>query len=463
MDAMAFRGFKQNEFRKALVAIGLVILVSVIFSSSAQAQSLRDTVKDHVRKQLDLSKQKQRQKAQKEKEKQEKKRVAPKENQKPKRSKTERSMTTRPKAPKPNAARPKPAAKREPAEDVAGKKKKKSDKRDGEKPEMPRRAIGEDLQIDLKLGCGYRGWLPQQYPTVDVDMASYFTWTIAGRAKIYKWLAIHHAYYESTGLAGPRTEGATVAARISGFVPGAAWLLGVLGFPFLKVWEPIIRYESRAFDTTARPRGNGVCIVTDDFEGDPDDCSRTTEPLRLVSGFETLVAGVRYNLYKDPSPVIRTPEGDLSSIFFGVGLMSYTKPYQVTIDGATLPELLFDGRFRGAGLALGANLGGGADNYYANLHMQLGLGEVSLTDDLTLNELAPEGWLMGYLQGTATIGYRLPLWRFAPTLMFVPSFTGGGASFFFFETEPEEGESGTTAGVNWDFLWSVRGALVLSL
>ena len=47
--------------------------------------------------------------------------------------------------------------------------------------------------------------------------------------------------------------------------------------------------------------------------------------------------------------------------------------------------------------------------------------------------------------------------------MFVPSFTGGGASFFFFETNAAEGEQGTTAAVNWDFLWTVRGSLVLTL
>ena len=60
--------------------------------------------------------------------------------------------------------------------------------------------------------------------------------------------------------------------------------------------------------------------------------------------------------------------------------MQYRKPYQLNIDGFTLAQYLFDARFRGAGLALGTELGGGLDNFFAEVDAQLGLGEVSLTE-----------------------------------------------------------------------------------
>jgi hypothetical protein len=429
------------------VAVCLAAAFAAALPDPVLAQTVRGAVKQHVREELDRTKKKKEQRekqAAQEEKKREQKRPPP----------TATGGAGKTGSQKPAKKREEPGKK-----ETAKEEKKPADDR----PKPPFRVLGEDLKIDLKLGAGYRGWVPQQYPNVEVDMASYFTWTVEGRAKIFKWLVIHRAYYESTGLAGPRTEGAAVAAEIGSYAPKAAWVLGMLGFPIFKVWEPIISYQSRAFDTTARSREpDGVCLVTGDFEGELDTCPPETE-LRVVSGFETLVAGVRYNHHKDPSPVIKAPKGKVPPVFFGIGLMSYTKPYQVTIEGATLEGLLFDGRFRGIGLAGGVDLGGGVYNFYADIDAQIGLGEVSLTGDLTLNELAPEGWLIGYVQGNATVGYRLPLWRFAPTLMFVPSLSGGGASFFFFETNPEEGEEGTTAAVNWDFLWSVRGSLVLTL
>ncbi len=431
------RYFSYGNVAKSFAVIVTALVTALVGSgpAPASAQSVRDAVKQHVEEELDRTKQKK-----KEQRKREAKREA------------------KPKEVKPQAKKPR-STKHTKKESDKG----KEDKPEDDKPQPPFRVIGGDLKIDLKVGAGYRGWLPQQYPNVEVDMASYFTWTVSGRAKIFKWLAIHRAYYESSGLSGPRTEEAAVASEVGSYAPKAAWVLGMLGFPIFKVWEPIIRYESRAFRTRARSKQpEGVCLITEQFEGEIDTCPRVNE-LRIISGFETLIAGVRYNHHKDPTPVIQAPKGKVPPIFFGIGLMSYTKPYQVTIEGATLEGLLFDGRFRGIGLAGGTDLGGGVYRFYADLDLQIGLGEVSLTENLTLNELAPEGWLIGYLQGSATIGYRLPLWRFAPTLMFVPTVTGGGASFFFFETSPEEGEEGTTAAVNWDFLWAVRGSLVLTL
>ena len=42
----------------------------------------------------------------------------------------------------------------------------------------------------------------------------------------------------------------------------------------------------------------------------------------------------------------------------------------------------------------------------------------------------------GSVQGTASLGYRLPLIRAAPTLIFVPQVKAGGASFFSMPSSP---------------------------
>jgi hypothetical protein len=146
--------------------------------------------------------------------------------------------------------------------------------------------------------------------------------------------------------------------------------------------------------------------------------------------------------------------------------MQYRKPYQLTIGSETLDDYLFDGRFRGAGLALGTELGGGLDRFYAEIDMQLGLGEVSLTEDITLNEILSEtsvsgDLLIGYLQGNASLSYRWPLIRAAPTLILVPSIKAGGATFFLVDTQVDEDEETESATVNWDFLWSARLSLII--
>lgn len=331
-----------------------------------------------------------------------------------------------------------------------------------EGPRLPQRLFERYVQLDLKLGGGYRGWLPQQFPHVKVNAGSYYVWTVEVRAKLFKLINLHRGYYESNALAGPRTEEAAVAAQVGSYIPKAAWLLGVLGFPLFKAWEPIIRYESRAFHTEARPR-QPVCVVTDAVASDLSTCERSQEPLRMTSGFETFVAGVRYDQSKQASAVIGPQQSKLPPITFGVGLMSYRKPYQVNVNGNTLEGYLFDGRFRGAGLMLGTDIGGGVDRFSLNLDAQVGLGEVKLTRNLKLNSLAPEDWLMGYVQGNANLGYTLPLYRGVPTVMFVPQLSLGGAYFFFFKTKNTARDKTDAATANWDLLWSVNAALVLSI
>jgi hypothetical protein len=187
------------------------------------------------------------------------------------------------------------------------------------------------------------------------------------------------------------------------------------------------------------------------------------EELKIISGFETFVAGVSYDHSKSGSPVLSAKAQKFPPIFFGVGLMQYRKPYQLNIGSYQVPDYLFDARFRGAGLALGTELGGGLDNYFAEIDAQLGLGEVSLTEDITLNELVPNDQLIGYLQGNVTLGYRLPLIRAAPTLVFVPAVKAGGATFFLVDTQTEQDETVTSPGVNWDFLWTVQASLLIPL
>jgi hypothetical protein len=330
-------------------------------------------------------------------------------------------------------------------------------------PNLPQRVFGRQFQIDLKLGAGYRGWVPQQYPSVAVDAGSYYVWTVDVRARIFRWLILRRGYYESNSLAGPRTNEAAVAAQVGDYIPKVAWVLGVLGFPLSDAWEPIIRYESVAFHTAAHP-SEPVCVVTESVAGDLSKCMRSKSTLSMTSGFETFVLAMRYDYSKDHSAVIAPPGGKIPPVTFGIGLMQYRKPYQVTVGQNTLKDYLFDGRFRGAGLALGTEVGGGPYRLAIDANAQLGLGEVSLTKQVTLNALAPEDWLIGYVQGNVTVSYNLPITTGAPTLMFVPSATGGGASFFFFKAaQQKSGQPSDATTLNWDFLWSVHASLVLSL
>jgi hypothetical protein len=390
-----------------------------------RAQSVDDVVREHVAEGLE-------------------KKPKPRHEEKPKPKPKKKEPSSEPRNPEP-APEPEPPPEPPP-----------------QGPPLPMRILGDNFRIDLQLGVGYRGWFPQQYPLVHVQAGSYYIWNIDVKAKLFKFLSLRRGYYESNGLAGPRTDEAAVAAQVGSYVPKAAWLLGVIGFPFFKIWEPIIRYESRAFHTEADPK-RPVCVVTPEVADDLSLCERSRAPLRMLSGFETLMFGVRYDRNKDPSAVLAQRDSKFPPITFGIGLMQYRKPYQVTVNSDTLEDLLFDGRFRGAGLAGGIEIAGGPDRFHVNGDVQVGLGEVKLLKNLTLNALAPEDWLIGYVQGNITVGYHWPIVRAAPTLMLVPQVSGGGACFFFFKPNQKEGEEQDAETANWDFLWSVNVSLVLSL
>jgi hypothetical protein len=467
----------------------LLLLALAAAPTVAHAQTLKDSLEDHVREGIERSREKKQKKAKKKKKAREKKADAepkpePKADQAPAPSPpAEPSPPPEPVAPDPEPGAPSPtheppAADRVPA--LAPAQRAQSGPQvaissaavtpsggaaapePDAGPKLPVRVLGKNLRLDVTVGVGYRGWVPQQYDVVDVDVGSYLTWNIDVKARLFGFLNLRRGYYESNGVSAPRTDEVAVAARIGSFAPKAVWLLGVLGVPINKAWEPQVRYESRAFETHAQPISD-VCLVDRDAPEDATEAcpGRTMGELKIISGFETFVAGVNYDHSKTGSPVVSEKAQKFPPLFFGIGLMQYRKPYQLNVDGFTLERYLFDARFRGAGLALGTELGGGLDNVFAEIDAQLGLGEVSLTDEITLNELVPDDQLIGYVQGTATLGYRLPLIRAAPTLIFVPAVKAGGASFFLVDTNTEEDETATSPSVNWDFLWTVQASLLI--
>jgi hypothetical protein len=248
----------------------------------------------------------------------------------------------------------------------------------------------------------------------------------------------------------------------------------MIGVPVAKAWEPVIRYESRAFKTSAQP-SRPVYVVPHETPADTDlsTIGQTTAELQLVSGFETFVAAIKYNHSKDPSAVVGGSKDTIPPFYLGLGLTAYSKPYQVTVGDDVLDDVIFDARFRGAGLAFGLETKSRPDAFYVDLAGQLGLGEVLLLEDLSLNDLLPKAenrgglrapeWLIGYLQGDVTVGYLYPVLRTQPTVLLSLALTGGGATFFYFKTQVEEGEQVDAPPLNWDFLWGVRGAVIVPL
>ena len=414
----------------ATVRVSLILVALVITLSVANGQTVRDTVKDHVDKELDKPR---------DDKKRNKRRPAPRNNTTRDRDSASGTTYTLTLGDDPELVRP-------------GRR-------------LPLRLFpnaARYVSVNLKLDAAYRGWLPQQYASADVDIGSYFTWSVAIRGKFFRRVTLHRAYYESNGLAAPRTRNAAVASQVGKHSPKAAKALAYLGVPVSQSWQPIVRYESQAFNTVATPN-IPVCIVGRKTSTSLMDCPRTMGKLRVISSFETFVAGVRYSSQRSSRSFLATQKGRLPPLYFGVGLMSYSKPYQVTVDGNTLEDFLFDGRFRGAGLAMGTSVGGGPRRFFAHVDLQLGLGEVSLTEDLTLNEVAPDDWLIGYIQGNLRAGYRLVVFDGPPTVYLTPTLGVGGASFHFVRTSAADGEDNNAPNVNWDLLWSTRAALEVAL
>jgi hypothetical protein len=417
------------------------VAVACLLASPAAAQTIRDGVKDHVDKSLDKDKDK------------------PKDKDKGKQSNRRSSRT--------GNSRPNPDSSTR-STSGTGETYTLTSFDDPElaanRGKLPKRIFPETLRLDLKLDAAFRGWLPQQYQAASVDVASYATWRVSLKGKFFKYISLHRGHYESNGLVAPRNKKASISAGIGQHSPKAAKALAYIGFPFLETWQPIIRYEAQSYNTTATPNVP-VCIVDRDVSGSTDisNCPRTMGQLQMISSFETFVAGVRYASPAESKSFFATSKSKLPPLYVGLGVMSYNKPYQVNVDGDTLDDFLFDGIFRGLGLAFGTEVGGGPRRFFGKVDMQVGLGEVSLTNDLTLNEVAPSDWLIGYVQGNLNAGYAFVLYDGPPTIYFKPVVSAGGASFHFVKTKTKSGEMATAPNVNWDFLWSARAAIEFAL
>lgn len=426
--------------------VGVVACVLALGAPlGSRAQSIRDSVREHVSEGLEQSRSK----------------PPPK---KRKKAKPPPAASSRPEQRESPVSPPDASEASRPAD--AGPAGPSVDPPDVTSPEerLPQRVFGKDFELDAKVGGGIRGWYPEQYPLVSVDHASYLTWSVELKAKLFRFIRLHRGYYESNGLKGPRTRGAVIARDVGKLVPKAAWLLGTLGVPLSRRWETMVSYETRSFVTRARPSAP-VAIVSRSASPDADlgQLPRSEQPLELISGFETLVIGVRHFPDRGNAGLVGDPAGRVPPMYFGVGFTQYSKPYQVQVGNDPLDELLFDGRFRGAGLAYGLATGRAVDRPYLSLDTQLGLGEVSVLDDLTVNELLPEDWLIGYLQGNVTLGYILPLFRGRPTPLLTGEVTAGGATFFYFTLKESSGQNAPTLPLNWDLLWAAHVSLTLPL
>jgi hypothetical protein len=434
----------------AFVVGGIACVLALCAPASSGAQSIRDSVRQHVSDGLGHSRSE-----------------PPKKRKKAKRDKPPSAASTQPE----QGESPAPPARPPVASDASRSADLGSAAAEPHAPDapapaerLPLRVFGKDFELDAKVGGGIRGWYPEQYPLVSVDHASYLTWSVELKAKLFRFIRLHRGYYESNGLEGPRTRGAVIARDVGKLVPKAAWLLGTLGVPLSRRWETLVSYETRSFVTRARPSAP-VAIVSRSTSPDADlvQLPRSEQPLELVSGFETLVIGVRHFPDRGNAGLVGDPAGRVPPMYFGVGFTQYSKPYQVQVGNDPLDELLFDGRFRGAGLAYGLATGRAVDRPYLTLDTQLGLGEVSVLDDLTVNELLPEDWLIGYLQGNVTLGYILPLFRGRPTPLLTGEVTAGGATFFYFKLKDSSGQNAPTLPLNWDLLWAAHVSLTLPL
>jgi hypothetical protein len=454
---------------KPTATVGVVVITLVMAGStpSVRAQSIRETVRDHLSEGLDAQRP-------------EPKPSGKKKKKAPKTAAPSAPVTAGEGEPGPRqksdaaahgqAATAAAAARRTPAASV---RPVPSPVRDAATPavppvapeeRLPLRLFGKNFELDTKLGGGIRGWYPEQYALVRVDPASYLTWSLDLKAKLFGFLRLHRGYYESNGLRGPRTKGAVVARDVGQFVPKAAWLLGTLGVPLGRRWETMVSYETRSFVTRARPSAP-VAIADRKSPASMDlaQLPRSDQALEFVSGFETLVLGVRYFFERGNAGLVGDVSGPIPPMYLGVGFTQYSKPYQVKVGDDTLDEILFNGRFRGVGLAYGFATSRHIDVPYLSLDSQLGLGEVSLLDQLTVNELLPEDWLIGYLQGNVTLGYILPLLRTRPTPLLTGELTAGGATFFYFQIQDGDEQTSPTLPLNWDLFWAAHVSLTLPL
>lgn len=433
-----------------LIAVKYTLLATLLFMSigAVRAESIRDDVRTHVEESLEKVKAQQKKKREK---------TTPKKPDNAATPETEAAQKTK-KPPRRSEDQNEETIDKDRLEYRIDMTQRSPD------PALPKRVIHENFQLDLKVGVGYRGWTPQNYPAVSVEPAHYFTWGVGGTARVFKVVSLSKLRYESNNAAAPRRSYMASAAKYGRYALKAAWFLMELGVEALKQVQPVLRYESRAFLTRAKATGKvPVCVVPFKQDADVEGCTTDDHEMTITSSLESAALGLRFNTVGKSRVMVDSEQTLSPSIFVGAAYLSYLKPYQVTIGEYVLDKYLFTGRFYGGGLAFGLNAGGGVNTPYIDAWFQLGLGRVRLTRDMTLNELAPDDWLIGYVQGNVRISYQWAPFDFAPTLLFVPDIAVSGASFFFFETEVEKGEETAMPSINWDLLYTARLSLVLTL
>ena len=436
-----------QQFRISIIAGTAIFTLMFICASTTAAQSIRDMSKQHVDESIEREREKNKPADDATNN---DNGAAPQKNEKSNSAKTRKTQKASPQKKEEDYGEAIAKFYHDPTEPTPREK-------------LPKRVIHKWFKLDPLGGVAYRGWVPQDYPNVETDIANYFTWTVALKGRFFNLVSLKKGYYEANGLSSPRHPNKKNAARFGSYGAKAAFFLAELGIPIMKAWEPVIRYETRAFQTNARTKnGEDVCIVDYNASAD-DECTTFGNELTIKSAYETAVIGVTYYPSKNPSPVLEDRSGKKPPFFFGLGYLSYVKPYQITLNDQTLDEYLFTGRFYGGGLALGTKLGGGVNRPQLDLWTQFGLGASRLTKDMTLNELAPRDWLIGYVQGNLTFTFPWAPFQFAPTVLLVPSVEASGATFFFIETQKDSDEEFVMPLVNWDIIYCAKLSLVITL
>lgn len=326
----------------------------------------------------------------------------------------------------------------------------------------PPRVIGENFQIDPQVGFGLRGWHTDDYPALTIQTQHYPQWYAGFNGIFFKRIRVFNAFYQSVGLKSPRNNGAVIAKAATKAAPGAATkALGMMGYDIKFVLIPMFRYEARSYEAKAVPN-EPIRIIPFDASQDDDitEYELSQDEVYAVSTFETAILGMHYNDRIKGSDGQFLPPKFLP-FYFGVGLTQYRKPYQVTVGNSTLDELMFNARFRGAGLALGFDIAGGIDKLGINLAAQGGLGQIKLMEDYSLNQALPDDWFIGYLQGDLKVDYTMALLNTRPSLLLSPVASVGGTSFYYIK---KSGDSEVGAPLaNWDLLWMAMARLIVPL
>ncbi|MCH2110011.1 MAG: hypothetical protein MK135_11835, partial [Polyangiaceae bacterium] len=376
-----------------------VFLLTAVFCFStlgvdAQARTIGETVDKHVNRELKKKQKEGKSKRRQEEREARKKRKKKDAEEKKRKAKEKKSQNAEEKqAVEVNSDQRTKPARKKPEGDVDDIGIRLSTKPPSQTYKPPR-VLGKWIQLDPQVGIGYRGWVSDQYPALKIKTASYFLWSIGLRGRFFKAIKLYRAFYKSTGLKSPRRKGAVIAVKAAKAAPNAAAkALAFIGIPIRFELIPLVRYETRSYEATAVPVDPVRIIPFEASENDDvNQYALTTESLSAISTFETLVVGLRYNdkLIAQAEAEGRTP---MIPLYFGVGLTQYSKPYQVRVGDSVLDELVFNSRFRGAGLSLGVDYPGGINRLLLSVNADVGLGEIRLTQDLTLNEVLSSDWL----------------------------------------------------------------------